>query len=401
MEPIIASPKGNSVRPGFQMNLQRITITTLLLLLLTFSARDAIALEHVSLRRDGHPLHLSGKIVTDAEDGGLLLMTTDGMMWAVQPEDLISRKSDDQPFVLLTREEIAAKALAELPDGFKVHHTAHYVICYNTSPAYAQWCGTLYERLYKAFFAYWGQRGFELHDPESPLLAVVFEDKSSYVRFTRAELGDAAEAIVGFYSPISNRVNMYDLTGLEGVRRPGERIGTAARISQLLSQEGALATVATIVHEATHQLAYNCGLQTRLAANPVWVSEGLAMFFETPDLSNTKGWSGIGGVNRARLVQFHQYLRNRPDDSLTTLLSDDRRFHDPKSATSAYAESWALNYYLLRTRSKDYVHYLKLLSQKPPAVADPPEKRLSEFTTVFGDLQQFDTAFLRYIRGVR
>ena len=34
--------------------------------------------------------------------------------------------------------------------------------------------------------------------------------------------------------------------------------------------------VATIIHEATHQLAYNSGMQRRYADNPMWVSEGLA-----------------------------------------------------------------------------------------------------------------------------
>ena len=66
--------------------------------------------------------------------------------------------------------------------------------------------------------------------------------------------------------------------------------------------------VATIIHEATHQLAFNRGLQARFADVPLWVSEGIALYFETPDLRNSRGWQTVGAVNRVRLDRFRQYL---------------------------------------------------------------------------------------------
>ena len=47
----------------------------------------------------------------------------------------------------MARDEIAQRLLAELPAGFGVYTTTHYLILYDTSPAYAQWCGSLFERL--------------------------------------------------------------------------------------------------------------------------------------------------------------------------------------------------------------------------------------------------------------
>ena len=73
----------------------------------------------------------------------------------------------------------------QLPKGFDVHATTHYLICHNTSRAYAQWCGALFERLYKAFHSFWAHKGFELRDPQFPLVAVVFADKPSYVKYSR------------------------------------------------------------------------------------------------------------------------------------------------------------------------------------------------------------------------
>jgi len=56
-------------------------------------------------------------------------------------------------------------------------------------------------------------------------------------------------------------------------------VSTGAQIKQILAQPDALQTVSTIVHEATHQIAFNCGLHTRLSDCPVWFSEGIAMYF--------------------------------------------------------------------------------------------------------------------------
>jgi len=368
---------------------------------LCLSPANAFGVDRIVYKKDGASKPMSGRIVAEAEDGGLLLLTPDGTLWPIQPDEYSDRSKDDSPFEPLKREEISQLLLNKLGPGFKVHTTANYIICYNTSTAYAQWCGALYERLYRGFRTFWETRGLELHDPELPLVALVFDSKESYVRHVRAELGPAADSlsIVGYYSPSSNHVNMYDLTGTEGVRSPNDRVNSTTLINQVLQRPEAAPMVATIVHEATHQLAYNCGLQTRFADNPVWVSEGLAMYFETPDLRNSKGWSSIGSVNRTRLIQYRKYAPRRPANALETLLRDDTRFREPASALDAYAEAWALNYFLLRTRSKEYVAYLKQLSAKPPVIYDDPETRLNEFRAAFGaDLGKFDNEFQRYLK---
>lgn len=367
---------------------------------LAWSASCADAMDHIERTKDGKTLQLSGKVVAEAEDGGVLLLTPDGTLWPLQPDEIAKRRQDDEPFKALSREAMIARLQAEMPSSFKIHTTANYIICYNTSATYAQWCGALYERLYRGFRNYWEKRGIELTDPVLPLVALVFDGKESYLRHVRPELGEAANSIVGFYSPMSNRVSMYDLTGVEEVRRlTGDRSRSLAHINQILSQPEAGANVATIVHEATHQLAYNCGLQTRLADNPLWVSEGLAVYFETPDIKNSKGWSSIGALNRNRLVQFRKYLLNRPADSLATLLRDDKRFREPTQALDAYAEAWALNYFLLKTRGDDYSAYLRELSDKPAAVYDSPAERLAEFRRFLGeDLEKLDAEFVRYFK---
>ena len=361
----------------------------------------ASGLDHVTLRRDGKQIDVEGRLLTTAQDGGLLLLGRDGVLWAIPPEEKIKHAGDDAPFEVLSADEISKRLLAELPEGFRVHPTAHYLIFHDTSRAYAKWCGSLFERLYMTFTNYWSRKGFDLTEPEFPLVAIVFGDKASFLRFSQSELGDAGKSIVGYYSLRTNRMTMYDLTGLEELQRFRDSRGTIKRINQILARPEAEQQVATIIHEATHQIAFNCGLHTRYSDCPVWFSEGIALYCETPDLSSSRGWRGIGAVNRSRLLQFGQFAPKRPDDSLRTLIADDKRFRDPKRALDAYAETWALSYYLIRQRPKQYVAYLKTLSAKEPLLHDAPEARLKEFTQAFGDLETLEREFLRYMLRVR
>lgn len=366
------------------------------------SANLTMAVERVTARVGGENVNLFGQIIVEAQDGGLLLLAPDGVLWVVQPEELVNREANDAQFELHGPEKLATDLLAEFPYEFAVHDTQHYVICYNTSKAYARWCGALYERLYRGFMNYWKRRGFAVHDPPAPLVVLVFDGKAAYSDYARKELGDAVDSIIGYYSLRTNRVTTFDLTGLEELRRPGEQPRTTTRINQILSQPGARPTVATMIHEATHQLAFNCGLHRRYADIPLWVSEGLAVYFETPDLKSSKGWRGIGTLNRSRLAQFLQYSHRRGADSLATLLADDKRFRDPHQAPDAYAEAWALCYYLLNRYPKQFSEYVNVLADKEPLLYDRPEDRLAQFKRTFGeDLGQFDAAFTKYVQQLR
>ena len=230
-------------------------------------------------------------------------------------------------------------------------------------------------------------------------MAVVFADRAAYLKYSRGELDGAAESIIAYFSLDTNRMTMYDLTGTERGGR-GNRGGSAAQINQVLARPEAQMTVATIIHEATHQIAFNSGLHARLSDCPMWFSEGIAVYFETLDLRSAKG-EGIGEINRPRLALFRQYLRRRPRDSLATLIRTNKRFNDSEQAADAYAEAWALTYFLMKQRPQQYIDYLKLLSPKKPLIEDPPEERVRQFEQCFGSLQQLDGELLRYMARVR
>jgi hypothetical protein len=363
--------------------------------------------ERVAFVQGGLQRSIEGRISVEAADGGVLLEATDGTLWIIDGGELRSRESLDSPFKPLSHNQLAERLLAELPTGFRIHTTPHYVVCYNTSRAYAQWTSSLLERLYKAFTNYWINQGLALREPEFPLPVLVFADRTLYEAASRDDLPGGTGNIVGYYSLRSNRVNMFDLTGAEAVRGAasdrdgGSRRGSMREINHMLSHPDALPLVATIVHEATHQIAFNCGLATRYADIPLWLCEGMAVYFEAPDLASTRGWRGIGKVNYPRLEVFRENVPNWNKESFERLLATDTRFRDPQTAFAAYADAWALNYYLIKYKPKAYADYLKMLAEKRPLADDNERTRLEEFRQHFGDLGRLEQEFLKQMSRVK
>ena len=106
-------------------------------------------------------------------------------------------------------------------------------------------------------------------------------------------------------------------------------------------------------------------------------------------------------MNNSRLERFRQYLPQRPATSLKTLISDDKRMRDSRSALDAYAEAWALNYYLIHHHPKQYLAYLQMLGEKAQLLWDDPQTRLQDFQAAFGEnLGQLDADFLRQLQKV-
>ncbi|MGQ0637338.1 MAG: DUF1570 domain-containing protein [Planctomycetaceae bacterium] len=359
------------------------------------SASRPLAFERVTFRRGQAETTVEGRVLVEAADGGLLVESADGRLWTIEPDQKPSRAKIDGPFSPLTPEALGRQLQAEVGGDSEIVVTLHYVICTRAGRPYAQWCGALFERLYAAFHNYWKQRGLELREPEFPLPAIVLADAKQFAAFATRDEGPELADAKGYYSIRSNRMVLYDLTAADG------RARSEADISRRLA--AAPFNIATVVHEATHQIAFNSGLHTRYADNPLWLTEGMAMYFETPDLASRSGWKTVGAVNDPRLRQFREYVsRRRPANSLETLLAADARFTAADQMADAYGEAWALSYFLIRTRKDDYARYLRALAAKPRMIWDQPAERLAQFRECFGaDLRALDAEFLKHTRRLR
>ena len=187
--------------------------------------------------------------------------------------------------------------------------------------------------------------------------------------------------VVGFYSPQTNRVLLYDVTH-----------GQAADADW---QQNA----STIIHEATHQMAFNTHIHNRAAVPPRWAGEGLAMLFEAPGVWNAQQYPlAKDRINQGRLSAFREYAGGqRPEGSLPLFVQNSERLFSAAPA-AAYCEAWALTFFLSETEPAKYLQYLARTAAREPLREYSAKERLQEFTDVFGtDLKMLEARYLRFI----
>lgn len=337
-----------------------------------------------------------GKIVNETEDGVVVLLDRGGRLWPMVPDQIKIREETGQDFKPFTQDEMAAELKKELGDSFELVTTKHYILCSEASREYARWAGSLFERLMAAFDRYWDGRALRIHEPEFPLCAIILRDERRYREFALEDAGPGVLDALGYYSNLSNRMVMYDLTaGLSG--RPPQNV-----LELNLKLAGQVANVSTIVHEATHQIAFNSGMHVRMADNPFWLVEGMAMFFETPDLKNASGWRTVGKLNESRLRDYQEYVKTRREpQSLRAILTADEKFQTANTALDAYAEAWALTHYLISRKKTQYTSYLATLAEKKPLEEDEPRERIAEFEAAFGPIEEVEKDLAKYMASPR
>ena len=297
--------------------------------------------------------------------------------------------------------ELAEKSLALMPQGAKFIVTEHFVVCYDTTDVYARWNANLYERMYKGMMRFWKEKGIELEAPRFPMVALIFSRQEDYIDDSKRDFR-GGENTFGYYTQTTNRLATFDLTGIEGMLPPGAQVQREELITEIFSRPQAERQVATILHEACHQIAFNTGLQRRLGDYPFWLSEGIATFFESPDFNSSSGWGGTGKINYFNLGNLRQYARIRPADSMMKLLVQDDLLRRGETSTAAYAESWGLTYFLIKRKPKNFVEYLKLLRERLPGNPADAKQRLDDFRSCFGeDLDKLDKEFVRFVGTLR
>ena len=365
-------------------------------LLVCLCPTQSVMADTLTVTRDGKEVSLVGEFLFKAQDKSILFQSIDGQLHVFTSEQIVDLNKEIEVAPSMDQKQLGESLLKDLPTGFKVLHTENYVIAYQTEPAFAKWIAELYEKRLISEFEKFSKKKlrYELSDSKFPLAVVVFGSRPEYDRYATRELGTDPGTMIAHYSQMTNRIAMYDLTFDLG---DGDK---ARKLDDVLLEPAAIPMVTTIIHEATHQLMFNRGMQARLGDAPLWLNEGMANWFETPDLKNKNGWRRPGMINSLRLARVKAFIPNRPADSLETLVSGDSRFGN-EGAFDAYAESWALVYFLLKHRRNEFCDYLKAVSSKQPGGKVDAETRLNEFTKHFGNLKKLDRAFLKYVNKLQ
>lgn len=322
---------------------------------------------------EGMPLHASAERV--------YLLGRDGQLWDFAPSEARDYQKTSARFQSYSASEFRATLLRELGDGFEVSGTSHYLVAHAKGQR-DEWAQR-FEDLYRSFVHYFSVRGFRLSEPATPLIGIVCRNREDFQRYAIKE-GISGGGILGYYSNQTNRIVVYDMGG---------RAANAAAWQE---------TAATIIHEATHQTAFNTGIHSRYTFPPTWVAEGLATMFEAPGVYDSRRYSErTDRLNRGRLRDFHERVapRHRPE-LLADLVARDNFFRASPSA--AYAEAWALTFYLVETQPRKYADYLARTASHPPFVECTPAERTADFTAVFGsDWRMLEAQFLRFVAGLK
>ncbi len=308
------------------------------------------------------------------------LLGRDGRLWEFPPEDARDFRQTSDQFRGYSPSDFRAILLRELGQGYEVSGTGHYLVAHprGQRDLWAQ----RFEDLYRSMTRYFSLRGFKLSEPPFPLIGVVCRNQQEFARYSASQGLPVSRGVLGWYSLESNRILLYDIDGTSSGRDNWRE------------------TASTLIHEAAHQTAFNTGIHSRYTAPPVWVAEGVATLFEAPGVYDSRYHTARSDrINRGRLRQFRELARQHRPELIRELVASDRLFR--VSPAAAYAEAWALTFYLIETEPRKYADYLARTAAHPPFQEVTAEERLADFTDVFGDdWRMFEARFLRFMDGI-
>ncbi len=309
----------------------------------------------------------------------VFLLGRDGRLWDFAPNQTDKFRKTSSSFSSYSAAEIRAGLERELGGRLQITGTGHYLVAH--PPGKEAWAQR-FEDLYRSCIHYFRIRGLELHEPEFPLVAVVWGHRQDFVHYANSQGQQVRSDVLGFYSPSSNRVTLYDQG--HGNNRAWQQNDS------------------TIIHEATHQVAFNVGLHNRFAKTPTWLAEGLGTLFEAPGVWNFREHPLLSErINRGRLAQFRQWqTHGRKPGAFAQLLSSDRQFE--VNPPAAYAEAWAWTLFLTERYPQQYAQYVHKVAMRPNFAEYPAARRVADFTAAFGtDLGRLERFFLEFTDALR
>jgi hypothetical protein len=213
--------------------------------------------------------------------------------------------------------------------------------------------------LYREMLNYFAVRNIDVREPKFPMVAVVLPNEAAFRRYSRSQGINLGPGYLGFYVSNSNRILMYD----------------ADESSNL----------ATVIHEAAHQTAFNTGIHSRFAPPPRWLCEGIGTLFEAPGVYNSSSFRNRHDrVNRDQLAAYRNFFPDGPDErTLIRLVVDDDYFLT--ETNEAYALAWALTFLLTEQETESLSTYLKRTSSGPAFTAPSQRQLMGDFVSSFGN----------------
>lgn len=346
-----------------------------------------------------------GKLMAHTKDH-CWLMGRDGHLSQLWFKDVGKYRRVSPRFERFSTAELRDRLRRELGNSYEVAGTEHYLVC--AARGRAREYSRIFEDIYRQFYIYFSRRGLPISKPEFPLVAIVFPDQTSFRDYCTQDGLPAPAGLRGYYLATSNRIALF---GVEQQLLSGSADDSASSLPLPAGLERSDSRWAgmiagnvkdTMIHEATHQVAYNTGLHSRIGENPRWVVEGLATVFEAPGIRlSTHNLPAKTRINPERYIRFGDFVNNRrKPKSLAAFVGSGAAFRT--GTLDAYSQSWALSFFLIETRSAQYSRYLKTIATRDPFEAYTAEQRVADFKQAFGaDVDWLEVQFLRFIERLK
>lgn len=307
------------------------------------------------------------------------VIACDGRWHWFAPHEAEGIRKTQSTFRAFNPAEMRTKLLEEFGSGYDVSGAGRYLVVHPAGQRDV-WAPR-FDELNRDFVHYFTARGWRPDPPSFSLVAIVFGDKNQYLRYANSEGNRLDSSVIGYYSPRSNRVAMYDIT----TEHPN--------VDWQMNAE-------TIIHETAHQLAFNGGLHNRYGETPKWASEGLACYFEARGVWNAGRHRQLKDrVNAYRKQSFEKLLATRPKGLMAEMVQSDRLFQtDPERA---YAEAWGLTAFLVETRPRQYFEMLRRVAAAPNFQHYTGPTRLADFNAAFHEnLSVLEAKYLQFMRDL-
>jgi hypothetical protein len=307
--------------------------------------------------------------------------------------ELVARAADECPasqrkFVPLSTDELLDQLAASPLRSFrlKARKTRHYVYLYNTSEEFAEAASRILESMIPGMLGHAKQQKIDAHEPEVPLVAIMFRTRDEFDAYRPMPDGVAA-----YYHTLSNQVVMYEESRLWRIK------------PELALQQ----TISTIAHEGAHQILHNVGVQQRLSSWPMWLSEGLAEYYAPTLFGKKLRWKGAGQVNDMRMFELEIYLKGRSADAPDGQMID-HTVSAARLTSTGYASAWSLTHFLATHEREKFHQYIRQISKIGPLegrseIVAPgviPEN-LKMFRETFGDdLSQVEERLVKHLKSL-
>lgn len=307
----------------------------------------------------------------------VVALTANGSMLQLKQGDLKDPKVVPQ-FQVYSPQQMRAELLHEFGRHFEVSGTGTYLVVHPQG-ARDLWADH-FEELYRSMVRFFRARQFPIHAPKFPLVAIVFYSQKQYTDYCQRILKSDVSGTCGVYLHNTNRIYLYDDT--KGVDTNSPRW-----------QEN----LSTIMHEAAHQTAYNCGIHDRAAETPVWLVEGLGCLFEGKGVYNAfKFRKTEDRINIGRLYSFKKDVLVDAESSIASVVASDSLFR--RNPVRAYAVAWGMTFYFSEREPQKYMRYLRQVAQHEPLTPYPASLRVQEFNEIFGDdYEMLSARITRYL----